>query len=195
MNLLFASHNQNKVNEISALLDGKIKIQSLNDVGIFDEIEEYGKTLTENALIKARFVFDKTKQSCFADDTGLLVDALNGAPGVLSARYAGVEKNADKNMDLLLQNLIQNNNRKAKFVTTIALLFEGKEILFEGFLEGEIITEKKGNAGFGYDPIFLPKGFSKTLAEMNLEEKNKISHRAIAFEKLKSFLLALNNVS
>lgn len=195
MNLLFASHNQNKVNEISALLDGKIKIQSLNDVGIFDEIEEYGKSLTENALIKARFVFDKTKQSCFADDTGLLVDELNGDPGVLSARYAGVEKNANKNMDLLLRNLIQNNNRKAKFVTIIALIFEGKEILFEGFLEGEIITEKKGNAGFGYDPIFLPKGFSKTLAEMNLEEKNKISHRAIAFEKLKSFLLALNNVS
>ena len=188
MELIFASHNENKVNEIAALIGSSYVVKSLSAIGFNTEIEENGSTLTENALIKARTIYQATNKNCFADDTGLLVEALNNEPGVYSARYAGLQKNANDNMDLLLKNLTPFENKNAKFTTVIALILNGKEYLFEGNLDGKIIPNKIGTNGFGYDPIFMPNGYDITLAQMDLQEKNKISHRALAFNKMTDFL-------
>lgn len=191
MKLLFATQNEHKISEIKKIISPNIAIQSLGDIHDSTDIPETGTTLEENALIKARFVYTKFNQNCIADDTGLEVEALNGAPGVYSARYAGEPKSDEKNMIKLLEELKNKTNRKAHFKCVIALILNGKEILFEGILKGEILPEKSGTNGFGYDPIFLPENSSKTLAEMSMEEKNKISHRAIAVKKLVEFL---NNI-
>ncbi|MDZ4666332.1 MAG: RdgB/HAM1 family non-canonical purine NTP pyrophosphatase [bacterium] len=186
--LIFASHNANKTNEIAALLDGLISVVSLYDIGFIEEIIEHGNTLHENAAIKANAVFQTTSLNCFADDTGLLVDALNGAPGVFSARYAGLEKDTLKNNEKLLHNLINIENRRARFMTVIQLIWENNSYTFEGVLEGNIGLNPIGNAGFGYDPIFIPVGSDRSLAQMDLNEKNTISHRAKAFRKMMLFL-------
>jgi XTP/dITP diphosphohydrolase len=188
MKLIFASHNQNKVIEMNALLDGIIKVYSLNDIGIVEEIPETGTTLKENALIKAQACFDICNLNVFADDTGLEVEALNGEPGVFSARYAGHEKSASSNMAKLIQQLEPHQNKKARFVTWICLIIKKEIFFFEGELKGEIISELRGTNGFGYDPIFIPEGESITLAEMSSAEKNRISHRAKALFKMKLFL-------
>lgn len=188
MELIFASHNQHKVKEINALLGDGFTVRSLSDIAYTDDIIEDGDTLEANALIKARAIYKENGKNCFADDTGLLVTALQGAPGVYSARYAGPQKNDHDNMDLLLKNLAAETDRSARFVTVIALIIEGKEFLFEGILHGNIITEKIGTNGFGYDPVFMPVDYNRTLAQMELSEKNTISHRARAFEKMKNFL-------
>lgn len=189
--LIFATQNRNKAAEINALLEGKFDVRSLIDLGYTNDIPETGNTLEENALIKARHVFKLSGKNCFADDTGLEVAALNGEPGVYSARYAGEHKNDSDNIDLLLQKLRDKPNRKAHFRTVIALIFDGKEYLFEGIARGEIGTEKKGSGGFGYDPVFKPENSELTFAQMLLEEKNKISHRARAFAQMKTFLMNL----
>ncbi len=186
--LIFASHNANKTKEIAALLDGIISIVSLNDIGFVEEIVESGSTLEENAFIKANAIHQVSSLNCFADDTGLLVEALDGAPGVFSARYAGPQKDTQLNNQLLLDNLSLHSNRKAKFVTIIHLIWENEHHLFEGKLEGTIGFEPKGNEGFGYDPIFYPIGSDRSLAQMSLEEKNKISHRGRAFMEMLNFL-------
>ncbi len=188
MDLIFASHNENKVFEIANLVGNKYKILSLNDINFKEDIIENGSTLQENALIKARTIFNETGKNCFADDTGLLVKSLNNGPGVYSARYAGEQKNADDNMNLLLLNLNNKTDRQAKFTTIIALIMNGYEFIFEGELAGSIILEKKGSNGFGYDPIFKPNGYINTLAQLDITEKNKISHRALAFKKMNDFL-------
>lgn len=188
MELIFASHNENKVTEIAALIGSGYSVKSLSAIGFNTEIIENGSTLTENALIKARTIYQATNKNCFADDTGLLVEALNNEPGVFSARYAGNQKNDHDNMNLLLENLKNKSNRNANFTTVIALIMDGKEYLFEGKLFGEIITEKIGSNGFGYDPIFKPKDFNISLAQMDLNKKNTISHRALAFKKMIDFL-------
>jgi len=188
MELIFASHNENKVREIAELIGNKYMVKSLSTIGFNTEIEENGNTLTENALIKARTIYQATNKNCFADDTGLLVEALNNEPGVYSARYAGLQKDANDNMDLLLKNLAPFDNKNANFNTVIALILNGQEYLFEGSLFGKIIPNKIGTNGFGYDPIFMPNKYDITLAQMDLQEKNKISHRALAFNKMVDFL-------
>ena len=165
------------------------QIESMRSLGINEDIPEDQQTLEGNALQKARFLYDRTGESCFADDTGLEVDALNGAPGVYSARYAGEAKNSLDNMALLLKNMSGIQNRKARFRTVIALILDGKEYLFEGVVNGTIAEEPRGTAGFGYDPLFVPDGYSTTFAEMDSEAKNAISHRGRAVEKLAAFLL------
>lgn len=192
MLLLFASQNQNKTTEIRKILPAGITLESLVDYNFRDDIPETGLTLTENALIKARFVWQRFGQPCFADDTGLEVEALHGAPGVFSARYAGEEKSADKNMQKLLLEIENIPNRKACFKTVIALIVDGKEFIFEGRVDGEITFTRRGDSGFGYDPIFIPDGYDRTFAEMSLDEKNKISHRGRALEKLVSWLRKAN---
>ena len=187
MKLIFATHNSNKIKEILPLV-GDNKLSSLDGIGFHDEIEETGKTLEENALIKARFVYDKFNENCFADDTGLEVECLEGAPGVYSARFAGNQKNAENNMDKLLDLLKNKTNRKAQFRTVIALIIDGKEHFFEGIVKGKILGKKRGDKGFGYDPVFLPDGNDQSFAELPLNEKNKISHRALALKKLNKFL-------
>jgi XTP/dITP diphosphohydrolase len=183
--LLIATQNPKKVAEINQVLKGlNISVEPITPEQISEEIPETGSTLRENALQKARYVYHKLQRTCFADDTGLMVEALGGEPGVFSARYAGNQKNSDDNMNLLLKNLSGAENRKAKFVTVIALVGNGIEEIFEGEVEGEIILEKRGEGGFGYDPIFVPTGYSETFAEMSADEKNKISHRARALQKL-----------
>lgn len=188
MQLVFATHNQNKFNEVKALIPSHIELLSLTDIGCFDEIPETAKTLEGNAKLKADFVTEKYGLNCFADDTGLLVDALNGAPGVYSARYAGEQKNAADNMTKLLSELHGKNSRQAKFETVIALNLEEESILFAGVAEGEITYEKSGGDGFGYDPIFKPLAYDKTFAELSMIVKNKISHRGKAIQKLISHL-------
>lgn len=190
-NLVFASHNAHKVKEINQLLEGKYNVQSLAESGFTDEIEETGTTLTENALLKARHIYEKLHADCFADDTGLEVDALDGRPGVYSARYAGEPKNDSNNIHLLLQELNGVDKRTARFKTVIALIIEGKEYLFEGVVEGSISKEIVGGNGFGYDPVFIPAGYNTTFAEMTAEQKNNISHRAIAVGKLTDFLCSV----
>lgn len=189
MELIFATQNPNKVKEIQNQLTDNIELLSLKDLGQREELEETQNTLAGNAWQKARFVFEKFDKNCFADDTGLEVEALNNEPGVFSARYAGAEKSFEANMDKVLQKLKGSSNRKARFRTVIALILDEKEYEFEGICEGEIIEEKRGIEGFGYDPIFQPKGYNLTFAEMDLDEKNKISHRGIAVKKLIEFLL------
>ncbi|MEQ8625888.1 MAG: non-canonical purine NTP diphosphatase [Vicingaceae bacterium] len=188
MKIIFATQNPNKVKELQAQLPQTIKVQSLLDLNYTNELEETQETLQGNALQKARFVYDKFQTNCFADDTGLEVEALNGEPGVYSARYAGESKSFNANMDKLLTELGDNTNRTAQFRTVIALIFNGEEYLFEGVCKGIITTIKKGEKGFGYDPIFQPSGYDKTFAEMELSEKAKISHRGIAFNQLIQFL-------
>lgn len=188
MKLVFATHNKNKFEEVKKLVPDSIDLVSLTDIGCFDEIPETGKTLEENARIKADYVTKNYGLSCFADDTGLLVDALNGEPGVYSARYAGNQKNADDNMNKLLLALENSNNRTARFKTIISLNINEEHHLFEGIAEGEITNEKNGTKGFGYDPIFRPKGSEKTFAELTLATKNKIGHRGKAIQKLLTYL-------
>ena len=182
MKIVFATHNKNKLKEVQALLP-HIEILSLTDINCTEDIPETADTLEGNAQIKANHVTENYGYDCFADDTGLLVDALNGAPGVYSARYAGEDGNAEKNMELLLNNLENNNNRNAHFKTVICLNLQGKQLLFEGICEGEILEEKTGDQGFGYDPIFKPKGFAASFAQMDMEQKGKISHRGLAVKR------------
>lgn len=186
--LVFATHNQHKLLEVKKLLPETIRLKSLTDISFTDEIEETADTLEGNALLKARYIYQKTGLNCFADDSGLEVASLHGAPGVYSARYAGPQKNDQDNMDKLLCELKNKENRSACFKTVIALILNGQEHVFIGQVDGEIISEKRGDQGFGYDPVFVPNGFHQTFAEMSPEEKNAISHRAEAVKKLVSFL-------
>ena len=190
MKIVFATHNNNKLKEVAALLP-HLELLSLTDIGCTEEIPETADTLEGNAIIKANHVTKTYGYPCFADDTGLLVDALNGAPGVFSARYAGEHGNAEKNMSLLLKNLEGKTDRAACFKTMICLNLNDKQHLFEGICEGEILSERQGEEGFGYDPIFKPKGYDVSFAEMSLEEKGKISHRGLAVQKLIHFLQTL----
>lgn len=189
MELIFATQNRNKAKEIEALLPAHIAVKTLGEIGCHDDIPETAATLEGNAQLKAEYVHAQYKVNCFADDTGLEIEALNNAPGVYSARYAGEQKDANDNMDLVLANLKGQTNRKARFRTVITLILDGETYHFEGIAAGEICTEKSGEAGFGYDPIFKPTGFDQTFSEMSLEEKNKISHRGIAVRKLIQFLI------
>jgi XTP/dITP diphosphohydrolase len=186
--ILFASHNTYKAKEIASLLPDHLKLITLSDLNYYEEIPETGTTLKENSLIKAKFTYDKFNCNCFADDSGLEVEALNNEPGVYSARYAGLQKNDGANMDKLLNSLKDVNNRIARFKTVIAFIYGGKEYFFEGIINGKITNTKTGTNGFGYDPIFMPEGFNKTFAEMSSDEKNSISHRAIAVKKMIDFL-------
>ena len=188
MKLVFASNNKNKIQEIQALVPNSIQILSLEEIGCTEDIPETAKTIEGNAILKANYVTEKYGFDCFADDTGLEVDALNGAPGVYSARYAGKQKDANDNMDKLLDELKGKSNRKANFKTVIALNLNGKQNLFTGIIDGKIIVKKIGTNGFGYDPIFVADGFDKTFAELTMEEKSTISHRGIASRKLIDFL-------
>lgn len=188
MKLVFATNNKHKLEEVRAILGNKIEILSLNDIDCHDDIPETADTLEGNALIKARYIYEKFGVDCFADDTGLEVEVLNGEPGVYSARYAGEECNPEANMYKLLQNLTGKNNRNAQFRTVIALIIKGEEKLFNGIVKGTISNEKMGNAGFGYDPIFIPEGFSESFAQMTGDMKNSISHRYRATEELSNYL-------
>lgn len=188
MKLIFATQNANKAREIQALLPESIEVLSLQDIHCDDDIPETASTLEGNASLKSHYVVEKFEVNCFADDTGLEVEALNGRPGVLSARYAGEQKNPEDNMALLLSELKNVSNRAARFRTVISLVIDGKEQLFEGIVNGTIIEEKRGTEGFGYDPIFVPENETKTFAEMSLVEKNRFSHRARALEKMVGFL-------
>lgn len=188
MKLVFATHNQHKFKEVNKLMPKPIDLVSLEDIGCFDEIPETGATLEENAKLKANYVINTFGLPCFADDTGLLVDALNGAPGVYSARYAGKESNADANIAKLLAELKGKTNRLAKFKTVIAYRQENETKIFEGFVEGKITIKRQGNEGFGYDPIFMPLGYQKTFAQLPIEVKNSMSHRGRAIQKLITFL-------
>jgi XTP/dITP diphosphohydrolase len=188
MIIVFASNNDNKTREIRSILGNTFTLLSLRDLNLNEDIPENEPLLEGNALYKARHIHNLTGMNVFADDTGLEVEALNGLPGVHSARFAGENKDSSENIKKVLTLLGQTENRKAKFRTVIALIFENKEYLFEGIVEGSIISVKRGTEGFGYDPVFLPEGKNKTFAEMDLSEKNTVSHRARAFEKLREFL-------
>jgi XTP/dITP diphosphohydrolase len=188
MNIVFATHNTNKVREIKQLFPSYVNIKTLTDIGITEEIPETEETVEGNALLKARFVYERTGSNCFADDTGLEVDSLNGAPGVYSARYAGENKTAADNIAKLLSELKNKNNRSASFKTVIAAILDKKEYLFEGIVNGQIAATPIGQSGFGYDPIFIPEGYDITFAQMTLEQKNALSHRSIAVKKFIEFL-------
>lgn len=188
MQLVFASNNKNKIKEIQLLVPNSIQVVSLEDIGCFDEIPETADTIEGNAILKANYVTEKYGYNCFADDSGLEIDALNGEPGVYSARYAGEPKDDNENIEKVLANLKDKTNRKANFKTVICLNSDGQQHLFTGIIEGEIIDEKIGNNGFGYDPIFVADGYQKTFAELSMEEKSTISHRGKAFRQLVEFL-------
>lgn len=188
MQFVFASNNKNKILELQSMLPDSITILSLESIGCFEDIPETAATIEGNAIQKANYVTEKFGYDCFADDTGLEVDALNGDPGVFSARYAGEQRNADDNMNKLLEALVVQNERKAQFKTVIALNLNGKQYLFTGIAKGEITLEKIGNQGFGYDPVFQPEGFLQTFAQLSLDVKNKISHRGKATQQLINFL-------
>ena len=188
MQIVFASNNKNKIKEINHLLGNSFTLLSLNDIDIDEDISENELTIEGNALVKARYIHKVTGMNVFADDTGLEIEALNGLPGVHSARFAGEDKDSVANIDKVLRMLGNKQNRKARFRTVIALIFNGNEYLFEGIITGQIIRKKRGKEGFGYDSIFIPDGEKRTFAEMELKEKNIISHRAKAFKKLKEFL-------
>lgn len=195
MNIVFATNNPNKIHEVKKLLPKDYKLLSLKEINCFEELEETANTLEGNSLQKAKYVFEKYNMNCFADDTGLEVDCLNGAPGVYSARYADLtdERKADEpasvaNIRKLLAQMYGETNRNARFRTIIALILDGKEYIFEGIVEGVILEGRKGSGGFGYDPVFLPSGYTETFAEMSLEQKNIISHRALAVLELVTFL-------
>jgi len=186
--IVFATNNSHKMAEVSAILSSGFQLLSLKDISCLDELPETQDTIEGNALQKARYVFEKFGVDCFADDTGLEVEALNGAPGVYSARYAGEDCIAENNIQKLLLELKGKSNRKACFKTVAALILDGKEYTFEGKISGEIVSEKRGTSGFGYDPVFLPDGYLLSFAEMSAELKNKISHRALAMKELSVFL-------
>lgn len=188
MELIIASQNQNKLVEFKKILGDKINLFSLSDIGLNQEIPENEKTIKKNAMFKAKFVNTQTGKNVFADDTGLEIDSLNGEPGVYSARYSGVDRNPDKNIELVLRKLKNKANRNSRFKTIISLIIDGKSVNFEGVVEGKITEEKRGSNGFGYDPIFQPNGYSSTFGEMSLKEKNKISHRSIAINKMVQYL-------
>ena len=185
--IVFATGNPNKLKEVKSAINS-FDVIGLNDIKITEEIPETGKLIKENALQKAKYVYEKTALNCFSDDTGLEVEALDNRPGVYSAMYAGVDCNAEDNMKKVLKELSGLNNRKAQFKTVIALILDGKEYFFDGTVKGEIMKKKTGSDGFGYDPIFKPLGYKKTFAQMPLILKNKISHRGIAVKKLVAFL-------
>ena len=196
MKIVFATNNQHKLTEIRDILGKRFEVLSLNDINCHADIPETGTTLEANALQKAHYIYDKFGMNVFADDTGLEVDALGGAPGIYSARYAAIDQSeasaghdSEANMSKLLRELGENNNRKARFRTVIALIIDGEEHLFEGIVNGEIIRERRGGEGFGYDPIFEPEGYSNTFAELGENIKNKISHRAHAAQQLANYLL------
>lgn len=187
--LVFATNNAHKLEEVAAILGDQVELLSLNDIGCQADIPETAETLEGNALLKSSYIYKNYHLDCFADDTGLEVEALNGAPGVYSARYAGGEgHDAQANMLKLLHELDGKENRKAQFRTAISLILDGKEYLFEGVIKGEIIKEKRGDSGFGYDSVFMPEGYDRTFAELGNDIKNQISHRALAVQKLCEFL-------
>ena len=187
--LVFATNNAHKLEEVAAILGDQVELLSLNDIGCQADIPETAETLEGNALLKSSYIYKNYHLDCFADDTGLEVEALNGAPGVYSARYAGGEgHDAQANMLKLLHELDGKENRKAQFRTAISLILDGKEYLFEGVIKGEKIKEKRGDSGFGYDPVFMPEGYDRTFAELGNDIKNQISHRALAVQKLCEFL-------
>ena len=188
MDLIFASNNKHKLDEVKALAEGNYTIISLSEIGCCEEIPEDYPDLQGNALQKARYIYNRYKKDCFADDTGLEIEALDMRPGVYSARYAGADCSFEDNMNKVLQEMQDITNRKARFRTVIALILDNKEYLFEGKVDGIILTEKHGDEGFGYDPIFQPEGFSKSFAQMDMDKKNSISHRGRALEKLMDFL-------
>jgi len=188
MVLVFASNNEHKIREIKSILGNSFTLKSLYEINFNEDIPENEPLIEGNALSKARYIHSATGMNVFADDTGLEVDALNGLPGVHSARFAGENKDHSANIEKVLTMLGNNENRNARFKTVIALILDNKEYLFEGIVTGRIITEKRGNEGFGYDPVFMPEGKNRTFAEMELGEKNTVSHRARAFEKLREFL-------
>ena len=188
MKLVFATNNRHKLDEVRAIVGDRVEVLSLNDIECHDEIPETADTLQGNALIKARYIYDKYGLNCFADDTGLEVEALGGEPGVYSARYAGEECSSEANMQKLLHNLTGNSNSTAQSRTAIALIINGEEKLFNGIVKGSITEEKRGDSGFGYDPIFIPEGFSESFAQMSSEQKNSISHRYRATEQLSNYL-------
>jgi XTP/dITP diphosphohydrolase len=189
MTLCFATNNKHKLEEVVPLLEDSFDLISLDQIGCTHELPETQKTISGNSFQKADYVFKHFNTPCFADDTGLEVEALNGAPGVYSARYAGDHRSSEDNINLLLQNLKGNQNRKARFCTIITLVGMTREpVFFEGIIDGFIIEEKRGNTGFGYDPVFIPNGHNLTFAEMSLQQKNTVSHRAIATKKLIEYL-------
>ena len=188
INLIFATSNQNKVLEIQKILPKKFNIKSLKDLNYFEDVPENETTIEGNAIFKAKYIYEKFNINVFADDTGLEVEALNGEPGVHSARYAGTTRNSEKNIKKLLKNLKKIKNRNARFKTVIALIIDNKLHIFSGIVEGYILDSPKGNNGFGYDPIFCPNGFDKSFAELTLKEKNLISHRSFAMKKLIDFI-------
>lgn len=189
--MVFATHNKYKAEEINKILGSRWNIRSLDDIGYGREVPENGITLEDNALQKARYIWEEIGANCFADDTGLEIDALNGAPGVFSARYAGPSKDSGQNMKKVLEEMEHIEDRKARFRTVIALIWNGEEFFFEGAVEGMILKEKSGSQGFGYDPIFLPEGFERSFANMSVAEKNQISHRGRAIRKLVDHLESL----
>lgn len=189
--LVFATNNEHKLIEVQKMLGDKFDVLSLKDINCFEDIPETAATLEGNASIKSKYVYEKYGLNCFADDTGLEVEALSNQPGVYSARYAGEQKSSEDNMTKLLLELNKINNRKARFRTVISLILDGKENLFEGIVEGDILSERHGGEGFGYDPIFQPSGFDLSFAEMDMENKNKISHRGRAVAKLITYLKAI----
>jgi XTP/dITP diphosphohydrolase len=189
MDLVFATHNANKLKEVRLLLPKDIRLISLEDLGCHEDIPETESTLEANAQLKADYITERYGISCFADDTGLIIDALNGAPGVHSARFAGEERDSDKNMEKVLNELKNISTPTARFKTVIALNLNKERILFEGVIEGVITKEKYGTEGFGYDPIFIPKGYDQTFAQLPLEIKNQISHRGKALQKLIAYLV------
>ena len=188
MKLVFATNNKHKLQEVRDIVGDRVEVLSLADIGCYDDILETADTLQGNALIKARHIYEKYGLDCFADDTGLEVEALDGAPGVYSARYAGEECDPEANMQKLLQNLTGKTNRNAQFRTVIALIIRGEEKLFNGIVKGIIATEKKGDSGFGYDPVFVPEGYSESFAQMSSEMKNSMSHRFRATQQLGEYL-------
>ena len=192
MKLIFATNNQHKVNEIQPLVGNDFELITLKDAGIDTDIPEPFDSLEENAAHKSKTIYNLTGLNCFSEDTGLEVPALNGEPGVKSARYSGEDKSFDKNIDKLLNNLDPKKDRSARFRTVISLLIDGKEIQFEGICEGYIIQNRQGNEGFGYDPVFVPSGAEMTFAQMTIEEKNKFSHRRKAVDKLVNYLRKIN---
>jgi len=188
--IVFATNNNHKLMEVKAIVGDSIILKSLNDIGCFVDIPETGVTFEANASQKSRYILEHYKLDCFADDSGLVVESLNNEPGVYSARYSG-SRDMEKNISFLLKNLHGKSNRNAYFITVISLVLNGQEYFFEGRINGKITQERLGEKGFGYDPIFVPEGFTKSFAEMDSKEKNTISHRAIAVKKLSEFLLNL----
>ena len=193
MEIVFATNNKNKLRELQQILGDDIKLLSLKDINCFEEIPETSPTIEENSMEKADYVFNKFNVNCFADDTGLEIEALDGRPGVYSARYAGDDKNMDKNIEKIMLKLKDKENRAARFKTVVSLILNGKKYQFEGIINGKITIEKVGKSGFGYDPVFMPNGYDITFAEMDAKLKNEISHRGIAVKKLVEFLNKKNN--